>query len=91
MSWDTTGVLVSAIQDLQRSGPGIAGVKSREEIGQGILTLHVARSGRKGRHFLMLRVGDGQEQTIEVVRTARCDGTCLATCPRSTHPESRQA
>ena len=62
------GVFVAAIQDLQRTGPGIAGVKSRDEIGKGILTLHVARGGRKGRHFLMLRVGAGQEKAIEIVR-----------------------
>lgn len=61
------GVLISAIQELH-TGPRVAGVKTRGDIGRGILTLHVARAGRKGRHFLMLRVGGDQENVIEVVR-----------------------
>lgn len=31
------------------------GVKARPEIGKGLFTLHVARNGRKGRHFVLFR------------------------------------
>jgi toxin ParE1/3/4 len=48
------------------SGPLIPGSKSREEIWPGARTIHIARGGRRGRHFLLFRVvGD---QTIEISR-----------------------
>ena len=51
------------------AGPKILGVKSRDEIAKGLLTLHVARSGRKGRHFLLFRIGaDKDQQVIEILR-----------------------
>jgi toxin ParE1/3/4 len=40
------------------SGPSGAGVKRRDDIAKGVLTLHVAREGRKGRHFIVCRIGD---------------------------------
>jgi toxin ParE1/3/4 len=50
-------------------GPDIIGAKRREEIGPGIHTLHVARKGRKGRHFIVFRVGDSHsESVIDVLR-----------------------
>lgn len=49
------------------AGPNILGVKHRDEIGAGIHTLHVARNGRKGRHFLILQI-DHKAQTIDVLR-----------------------
>jgi len=48
------------------SGPNITGVKRRDDLGPGIHTLHVARNGRKGRHFIVFRTGGGQ--TIDVLR-----------------------
>jgi toxin ParE1/3/4 len=50
-------------------GPTTVGVKLRSEIGRGLFTLHVARGGRKGRHFVLFRIarGGGQRQ-IEVLR-----------------------
>lgn len=54
-----------AIQAL-RDGPEVPGAKARDEIEPGIRTLHVARQGRKGRHFAIFRTGDGQ--VIEVLR-----------------------
>lgn len=42
------------------------GANVREDIGPGIHTLHVARQGRKGRHFVVFR--PAPEQTIEVLR-----------------------
>ena len=47
-------------------GPEILGAKARDEIGFGIRTLHVARLGRKGRHFVVFRLGGGQ--SIDVLR-----------------------
>ncbi len=57
--------LALAVQAL-RDGPNIVGAKARDEIQPGIRTLHVARQGRKGRHFVVFRVGS--EQSIEVLR-----------------------
>ncbi len=47
-------------------GPEVLGVKRRDEIDNGIMILHVARAGRKGRHFVVFRVGG--EGTIDVLR-----------------------
>lgn len=41
------------------SGPDIAGSKARDDIARGLRTLHVARHGRRGRHFLVYRVAAG--------------------------------
>jgi len=57
--------LIQAIGELG-SGPEVAGSKARDEIAPGLRTLHVARHGRRGSHFLMYRVAP--ESTIESVR-----------------------
>jgi toxin ParE1/3/4 len=50
-------------------GPNVIGAKARDDIGKGILTLHVARQGRKGRHFVVFRIGhDKGREVIEVLR-----------------------
>ena len=54
-----------AIQALT-DGPEILGSKRRDEIELGIWTLHVARLGRKGRHFVVFQL-DGA-QTIDALR-----------------------
>lgn len=54
-----------AMGDLAK-GPDILGAKRRDEIGHGILTLHVARQGRKGRHFVVFRISNAT--TIDVLR-----------------------
>ena len=60
--------LSSALKALS-AGPAIIGVKERPEIGNNIRTLHVARNGRKGRHFIMFRVGSIQgRDVIDVLR-----------------------
>lgn len=59
--------LIAAMNALH-AGPRIPGAREREEIGKGIYTLHVARMGRKGRHFVMFRVVDGVAREIEVLR-----------------------
>lgn len=58
--------LLLALEDLT-AGPDLLGVKHHGEIGADIFTLHVARKGRKGRHFLMLRVRQNQK-ILEVLR-----------------------
>ncbi len=51
------------------AGPTTVGAKERSKIGKGVFTLHVARGGHKGRHFVLFRVGLGKHQRhIEVLR-----------------------
>jgi toxin ParE1/3/4 len=57
--------LVQAIGELA-NGPDVAGSKARDEIIRGLRTLHVARHGHRGRHFLLYRVTPGR--IIEIVR-----------------------
>nr|WP_084292575.1 type II toxin-antitoxin system RelE/ParE family toxin [Bradyrhizobium sp. WSM3983] len=57
--------LVQAIGELVE-GPDIASSKARDEIMPGLRTLHVARHGRRGSHFLMYRVAT--KRAIEIVR-----------------------
>ncbi len=57
--------LVQAIGELA-DGPDVAGSKARDEIMPGLRTLHVARHGRRGSHFLMYRAAPSS--TIEIVR-----------------------
>jgi toxin ParE1/3/4 len=57
--------LVLAIGELAE-GPDPTGSKARNEIMPGLRTLHVARRGRRGSHFLMYRAAP--ERTIELVR-----------------------
>lgn len=60
--------LSNALHDLAL-GPSIMGTRPREDIGLGIHTLHVARKGRKGRHFVVFRVAPSRsEQVIDVLR-----------------------
>ena len=59
---ETLSLAISALAE----GPEVLGAKRRDEIGNGILTLHVARQGRKGRHFVVFRVGGAS--TIDVLR-----------------------
>jgi toxin ParE1/3/4 len=59
---ETLTLALEALTD----GPNIVGSKVRDDIGLGIRTLHVARLGRKGRHFVIFRIADAQ--TIDVIR-----------------------
>jgi len=65
--------LLQAIGELA-SGPDIAGSKARDDIARGLRTLHIARHGRRGRHFLVYRVAAGG--AIEIGRILR-DGMDL--------------
>ena len=59
---ETIALAIEALHD----GPEILGAKVRDEIGIGMLTLHVARQGRKGRHFVAFSVSEGH--IINVLR-----------------------
>lgn len=53
-----------AIEALE-GGPDILGARAREDIQPGIRTLHVARQGRAGRHFVVFRAA---RSDIDVLR-----------------------
>jgi len=57
--------LVQTIGELA-DGPDVAGSAARDEVMAGLRTLHVARGGRRGSHFLMYRATTNG--TIEIVR-----------------------
>ena len=60
--------LTSAIESLA-AGPEVSLSRKREEIAEGLRTLHVAREGRRGRHLVLYRVGKPEEPpVIDVLR-----------------------
>lgn len=61
--YETT--ILAAIADLD-SGPEILGSVARDDLRPGLRSLHVARHGRRGRHVIMYRAGQGN--VIDVIR-----------------------
>ncbi len=60
--------LINALAALTE-GPHVAGGRPRDDIAKGLMALHVARGGRKGRHLVVYRVAaDERRQTIDVLR-----------------------
>jgi toxin ParE1/3/4 len=60
---------LAAALDALAAGPTVSGAKARDDIAKGLFTLHVARRGRKGRHFVMFRIGlDQGSELIDVLR-----------------------
>ena len=60
--------LSAALSDLA-AGPAVIGARERNDIAKGLCTLHVARKNRKGRHFVMFRIGRNRgREVIEVLR-----------------------
>lgn len=60
--------LTLAIEALHQ-GPDVLGATFRDDVAPGVRVLHVARSGRKGRHFIVFRVQEaGDSAAIEVLR-----------------------
>ena len=57
--------LAHALQALGES-PDVAGTRQRDDLGQNIRVLHVARGGRHGRHFVVFRPGG--KHCIDVLR-----------------------
>ncbi|UBU62149.1 hypothetical protein LDB30_13855 [Acidithiobacillus ferrooxidans] len=61
---------MSLALEFLRDGPDVPGAKQREDIAPAIHVLHIARSGRKGRHFLVFRVaGDSLLDVLRVYCT----------------------
>jgi toxin ParE1/3/4 len=58
-------ILLAAVLDL-RDGPDLPGSRSREDLAGGLRALHVARHGRRARHYLFYRVVG--ERVIEIIR-----------------------
>jgi toxin ParE1/3/4 len=51
------------------SGPTIPGARPRDDIAPGLFTLHVARRGRRGRHFVLFRAWRvGDRDVVDVIR-----------------------
>lgn len=59
---ETMTLAIEALHD----GSEILGAKVRGDIAKGIHTLHVARQGRKGRHFVVFSISE--EHIINVLR-----------------------
>ena len=49
-------------------GPSLIDARRRDEIQKGLCSLHVARQGRMGRHFIMFRIAPRGGDVIEVLR-----------------------
>jgi toxin ParE1/3/4 len=64
----TYAATVSSAVAALSGGPSIPGARPRPDVGEGLFTLHVARKGRKGRHFVLFRVSPGSGRTIDVLR-----------------------
>ena len=78
-------ILVQTIGELT-DGPGVAGSKARDEVMKGLHTLHVARHGRRGRHFLLYRVASGR--IVEIMRILH-DNMDLSDLPSADDEKSK--
>ena len=62
---DTLSQAIRALTE----GPDLAGSRKRNDIGEDIRVLHVARGGRRGRHFVLYRANSRVDPpTIDVLR-----------------------
>jgi toxin ParE1/3/4 len=50
------------------AGPASIRIRSLDDVMPGLLSIRVARRGRKGRHFVLFHVPDSTHKTIEVLR-----------------------
>lgn len=66
-------------------GPTVTGGRARDDIAKGLFTLHVARQGRRGRHFLLFRTGKDEEKNVVEVLRILHDAMDL---PRHVAPQS---
>ena len=63
-----SGTPTRAIQALT-DGPYFPGSRRRDEVAEDLMTLHVARVGRRGRHLVLYRsAGASEPSTIDVLR-----------------------
>ncbi|MCH8543392.1 MAG: type II toxin-antitoxin system RelE/ParE family toxin [Alcanivorax sp.] len=68
---ETIALALAALE----AGPDTPGARRRDDLPGNALTLHVARQGRKGRHFIVFRIGG--KHVIDVLRILY-DGMDLA-------------
>jgi toxin ParE1/3/4 len=62
---ETLSMAIAALTE----GPAIVGAKARDDILHGLRSLHVARDGRKGRHFILFRHAPRSSlDTLEILR-----------------------
>jgi toxin ParE1/3/4 len=62
------GTLGAVLEELGEGAEAL-GAHPRDDIAKGLFTLHVARHGRKGRHFVIFRIGrEGETETVDVLR-----------------------
>ncbi len=60
---------ISATLEALVDGPTILGAQVRPDIGRGISSIHIARLGRRGRHFVLFRAGKHKSRgVIDVLR-----------------------
>ena len=59
-------------------GPDVLGARSRDDIGPGLHTLHVARGGRRGRHFVLFSVEHDENGPFIQILRFLYDGMDLA-------------
>lgn len=61
--------IISEALEALTEGPRTPGSRTRDEIGKGLMTLHIARGGRRGRNFILYRTGSiSGTPTIQVLR-----------------------
>ena len=59
---ETIALALAALE----AGPDTPGARPRDDLPGNVRMLHVARQGRKGRHFIIFRIGG--EQVLDVLR-----------------------
>jgi len=63
-------VILDALRSLQ-DGPNVLGAKNLSGLPQELKTLHVARKGKRGRHFIVFDDSvDGQIQVLRILHDA---------------------
>lgn len=61
--------LDGALDTLAETGPETADARRRDDIRENLMALHVARRGRKGRHFILFRAfHEDDDRIVQVVR-----------------------
>ena len=61
---ETMARAIEALED----GPDVLGARARDDSQPGIRTLHVARQGRAGRHFVVFRVAGSDIDVLRLLR-----------------------
>ncbi|MEW5727238.1 MAG: type II toxin-antitoxin system RelE/ParE family toxin [Pseudomonadota bacterium] len=65
----TYSTMISAAFRALKAGPDTVGVKVRDDLGEGMFILPVARSGKRGRHLIVFRTApDRNTKTLQILR-----------------------